>query len=80
MIWFAGLTTCMVTGFHLMGWVTINFAKIDEDLLHIYNRSKKQAKDKGLVAKAKRFFIRTVPLFASMSSGFWLGFKGEDDD
>ena len=40
MIWMAGLSTCLVTGLHLMGWVTINFSKIDKDLLHIYSRAK----------------------------------------
>ena len=36
LIWYGGMFTLAVGGLTWMGWVTINFGKIDKDLLGIY--------------------------------------------
>ena len=68
---YAGLGFVLIGGLHYMQWISINFAQIDEDVLHLYQRAKTSAKDSGFVARLKRIFLRTVPLIG----GFFVGFK-----
>lgn len=75
-IFYAGLTVLLVGGLNWMHWITINWSEIDEDLLHIYDRAKTVAKDKGLFAKFKRFILRTAPLMIGFGTGFHLAFSG----
>jgi len=68
---YAGMGVLFVGGLHYMHWITINWKEIDEDLLHLYVRAKTASHDKGLVARMKRFALRTLPLMG----GFVVGFK-----
>ena len=72
-IMYLGLSCIMVGGLHYMKWVTINWRQIDNDLLHLWERAKK-AEEQGLFEKFKRFLIRTIPLLAGFSTGFYYGF------
>ena len=74
-IMMGGCVVLLVGSLHMMQWVTINFKKIDEDLLHLYNRTKQNAKEKGLFEKIKRILIRTVPLLGGFSAGFFYAWK-----
>ena len=64
-----------VGGLTWMGWVTINFGKIDKDLLGVYQKAKKNIEDKGLVQRYKRILTKTVPLMSGFSAGFYYGFE-----
>ena len=48
LIYYAGLATVTIGCLHWMQWITINWSEIDEDLLHLYQRARTSAKDKGL--------------------------------
>ena len=78
MILYSGLAVGLVGALNWMNWITINWSEIDEDLLHIYQKGKKYSEEKGLFAKLKRFFMRTVPLFTGFAGGFKLAFLGAD--
>jgi uncharacterized membrane protein (Fun14 family) len=42
---FAGMGCLFLGGLHYMKWVTVNFAQIDSDLLHVWDRAKTRAHD-----------------------------------
>ena len=74
-IFFMGIGVLMVGGLHLMQWITINFKKIDEDLLHLVQRARNSAQDNGLVQRIKRMLIRTAPLLVGFGAGIYYGFE-----
>ena len=77
-IFYCGLTTLLIGGLNWLNWISINWAEIDEDCLHLVQRGKKAAHDKGLVQKMKRFVMRTAPLLVGFGAGFKMAFFGDE--
>ena len=78
-IFYAGIGVFFIGGLHYMQWITINWHQIDEDLLHVFQRARTSARDKGFVARLKRMMVRTLPLLAGYATGFKAAFHLHDD-
>ena len=74
LIFYGGLQVCLFGGLAYIGWIKINFMKIDKDLFAIWQNAKKRVTEKSFTERFRRMLMRTIPLLGGFAAGFKFGF------
>ena len=78
-IFYAGLGILFVAGLHYIEWITINWKKIDNDVLQLAAEAQATADNSGLTARFKQMLIKTTPLMVGFATGFYIAFISSSD-
>ena len=70
-IWYSGLTSCMLAMLMVKGWISINWSKIGQDFKRLVTR----ARNEHWFQKVINAILQLLPLFGGFAGAFYYGFK-----